>query len=138
MPLPRRGGRAIKEDDAEGHQKLARTGGQSSKHLISNDHPGLLIDRKRFSLEDEFQAELNLPVMGARRCNSPSGIVIGAVLKDRLQVRLAEIGVVEDVEEFGPEREIGIFLEVEPLEEGEVEIHELGSDDGVSPHIPEE
>ena len=76
--------------------------------------------------------------MGARRSDSPSGIVIGTVLEDRLQVRLAEIGVVEDVEEFGPEREIGILFEVELLEDGEVDIHEPGSDDRVSPHIPEE
>ena len=59
-------------------------------------------------------------------------------MKDRLQVRLAEVGVVENVEELGSEREIFILLDVEPLEEGEVNIHQLGSDDGVSPHIPEE
>ena len=76
--------------------------------------------------------------MSARRCNSASGIVIGAVLKDRLQVGLAEIGVVEDVEEFGPEREISILFKGEALEHSEVDIHQFGSDDGVSPYIPEE
>ena len=98
----------------------------------------LMPPEERSTLEHQFQAELNLPVMGAGRCNSSSGIIIGAVLKDRLQVRLTEIGVVEDVEEFGPEREIGILFEVELLEDGEVDIHEPGSDDRVSPHIPEE
>src|SRR5207244_11169332 len=62
----------------------------------------------------------------------------GTVLEDRLQVRLAEIGVVEHVEEFRPEREISILLEGEPFERGEVEIDEPGSDDGVSSYIPEE
>src|SRR5881409_3489951 len=76
--------------------------------------------------------------MRARRSDSPSGIVIGTVLEDRLQVRLAEIGVVEHVEKFGPEREISILLEGEPFERGEVEVDEPGSDDGVSSHIPEE
>src|SRR3989442_15590057 len=98
----------------------------------------LMPHEERSTLEPQCQAELNLPVMGAGRCNSSSGIVIRAVLKDRLQVRLTEIGVVEDVEEFGPEREIGILREIEPLEDGEVEIHEPGSDDGVSPDVPEE
>ena len=76
--------------------------------------------------------------MRARGCYSPSGLVIGEVLKDRLHVGLAEIRVVENVEEFGSERNGFILLEVEPLEDGEVNIHEPGSYDGVSPHIPEE
>ena len=89
-------------------------------------------------LEDKFQPELNFPVVSTRRCNSPSGIVVRAVLKDRLQVRLAEIGVVEHVEELGPERQIRILFQIEPLEECRVEIHEAGPTDGVSANIPKE
>src|SRR4030095_19004 len=89
-------------------------------------------------LEHEFQTELNLPVMRARRRDSPSGIVIGAVLQDRLHVRLSEIRVVENVEEFGAEREIRILLEVKSLEYGEVDVHDPRSDDGVSTDIPKE
>jgi hypothetical protein len=107
-------------------------GGEVSDTLQSSASPEAKL------LEDKFQAELNLPVVRARRCYSPSGIVIGTVLKDRLHVGLAEICVVENVEEFGSERNGFILLEVEPLEDGEVDIHEPGSDDGVSPQIPEE
>ena len=76
--------------------------------------------------------------MSTRRRNSPSGIVIRAVLKDRLHVWLAEISVVENVEELGPERQIRILFQAEPFEECSVEIHQARSDDGVSPHIPKE
>jgi hypothetical protein len=39
--------------------------------------------------------------MGTGRSNSPSGVVVRTVLKDRLHIRLAEIRMVEDVEDFG-------------------------------------
>jgi hypothetical protein len=89
-------------------------------------------------LEDKFQSELNLPVVRTRRCYSPSRIVIGAILKDGLHIGLTEIRVVENVEEFGSERDRFVLLEVEPLEDGEVDIDEPRSDDGVSSHITEE
>ena len=120
---------ALSQDPALALQSAAR---METLRLHIADTLGMML------LEDEFQAELNLPVMCARRCDSPSRIVIGPVLKDRLHVRLAEIGVIEDVEEFGPEREIFILLEVETLEEGKVDIHHPGSDDGVSSYISEE
>ena len=89
----------------------------------------------RTLLENKFESELNLPVVCTCRCDSSSRVVIRAVLQDRLQIRLAEIGVVEDVEEFGPEREIGVLLKVESLEEREVNIHELGTNDDASADI---
>ncbi len=87
-------------------------------------------------LEDQFKAELNLPVFGARRCDSPSGIVIGPVLKDRLSIRLPEIRVVENVKEFRSERKSSLFSQAESLEHGEIDVHDPGSDHGVPAEVP--
>src|SRR5438128_12634568 len=76
--------------------------------------------------------------MRAGRCDSTSGVVVGAVLKDRLHVGLSEIRVIQNVEEFCPEGDIFIFLQVESFKQGEIEIHQIRSDDGTSPHITEE
>ena len=88
--------------------------------------------------EHEFQAELNLAVVRTGCCDSTSRVVIRAVLEDRLHVGLSEIRVIQNVEEFGPEREIFVFLQVEPFKQREIEIHQIRSDDGTSPHITEE
>src|ERR1043166_5146854 len=87
--------------------------------------------------EHEFQTELNLPIMGAGRCNSTSGVIIRPILKNWLQVGLSEIRVIEHVEELGTERDVLIFLQVEALEYGEVDVHEHRADDRVSSHISE-
>ena len=109
--------------------------GRRSLGYVAHLQPPL---RFELDVEHNFQAELNLPVVRTCRCYSPSCIVIGAVLKDGLHVGLAEIRVVENVEEFGSERDGFVLLEVEPLEDSEVDIDEPRSDDGVSSHITEE
>src|SRR5262245_17274085 len=76
--------------------------------------------------------------MRARRCDSTAGVVVRAVLKDRLHVGLSEIRVIQNVEEFRPERDIFIFLQVESFEQREIDIHQIRSDDGASPDITEE
>src|SRR5947208_2896547 len=88
--------------------------------------------------EHEFQTELDLAVMRAGRCDSAAGVVVRAVLKDRLHVGLSEIRVIQNVEEFGPEGKSFILFEVEPFEQREIDIHQIRSNDGASPHITEE
>src|SRR2546428_12773075 len=88
--------------------------------------------------EHEFQTELNLAVVRTGCRDSASRVVVRAVLKDRLHVGLSEIRVIQNVEEFGPEGKSFILFEVEPFKQGEIEIHQIRSDDSTSPHITEE
>src|SRR5207245_10283893 len=76
--------------------------------------------------------------MRAGRCDSTAGVLVRAVLKDRLHVGLPEIRVIQDVEEFSPEGKSFILFEVEPFEQREIDIHQIRSNDGASPHITEE
>jgi len=75
--------------------------------------------------------------MGTGRCNSTPGVIIRPILKNRLQVRLSEIAVIEHVEELGTERDVLIFFQVEALEDSEVDVHEFRADDRVSSNISE-
>src|SRR4051812_14478169 len=89
--------------------------------------------RERSSLEQQFEPQLRLPhrcVRGERRDGADRG-------RSHLRRGLAEVRVVEDVEELSAELQLDLLANPEVLEQREVEILETGSADGVASRVPE-
>ena len=66
---------------------------------------------RMIALEDEFQAELDIPRV-ARACDCPEGSVDVLAIRSRCEgsVRNSQIDVVQEVECFSPELQVDSFL----------------------------
>ena len=92
-----------------------------------------------FSLEGELQAELDLPGCCGRLVsgNAPgtreglADSIVGQIRVEWFVFRHTQVGAVEEVEEFGPERQVLRFPKLKPLGQREVQADHPGSDDDI-------
>src|SRR5262249_52774808 len=82
------------------------------------------------TLEEQLHAKLNL-ASRVRSGNRTEGSAVG------LLIRNAEVGVVQEVEEFAAELQPGTFRNREVFVYSEVPLRETGSAEGVAAEVPE-
>ena len=110
---------------------------QATRTAGNSGSPGAFLFQQ---LPGNLQCELNLPVGNLSGVDLPkAGNGIPRRI-DRLKIvhRGSEVRVIQDVEEFRPELDgesLRDFWKLSVLDDGEIEVHQAWSDDGVAPEI---
>lgn len=97
------------------------------------EYPGLF----QTILPAELERQLNLPGSGQRGSNDPGAWRNGSGRSERSDNRPSEIGVVEGVEELGPELKRRALTEMEGLEQRTIQLQQAWSRENVPAGIAE-